>query len=106
MGLRALVEAVDLELEPVVSELEQELLELARRPVRDAPAAKGRVDREAAEIRDPAAPVGDLEAHHAGRAPFAVVEHLDHEAAVLLRLGLRALDLGEQLVAAARADDR
>jgi hypothetical protein len=47
------------------------------------------VHGEPAEIGDPAASVRDLEAQRS--RPLAV--HLDHEAAELLRLGLRPLDL-------------
>ena len=105
MPLRALVEAVDLELEAVVAQLEQQLLEQPGSRVREAPAAKVGVDGQPAEIGDPAASVRDLETHHPGGAPLALLADLDHEAAEVLRLGLRPLDLGEQARAAARADD-
>jgi hypothetical protein len=83
MGLRALVEAVDLELEPVVAEVEDQVpLEQPRGLVGETTAAEVRMHRERAEVRDPAALVGDLEAHQPGRLPV----ELDHEAAELLRL--------------------
>src|SRR5437764_2901871 len=97
---RALVEAVDLELQPVVAEVEEVALEEPRRLVGKAPAAEARVHRERPEVRDPAALVGDLQAHQACR--FSI--QLDHEAAELLRLSLRALDLFQQTRAVARAN--
>ena len=57
-GARALVEAVDLELEPVEAELaDQVVLEQAGGVVGDAAAAEGGVDGEAADVDDPAAAV-------------------------------------------------
>jgi len=89
-----LVEAVALELETVEPEVaEQVALQLPRRLVGDPVAAEIRVCREAAEIRDPAAPVRQVEPHRAGPLPLAPVRGLDHEAAALERLPLRALDL-------------
>ena len=58
LGVRdgALVEGVDLELEPVEAELaEQVALEQPRRLVGEPAAAEVRVDREPAEPRDPVA---------------------------------------------------
>ena len=70
-----LVEAVDLELEPVEAELVEEMsLEEPRGLVRDLPAAEVRVDGEATEVGDPVRPPR-LEAHDAG----TVAVHLDHE---------------------------
>src|SRR6266536_1052917 len=90
----SLVEAVDLELEPVVAQLEEEVaLEEARRPVREPPATEVGVDRQRAEVRDPAAAVGEVEAHQPRTVPVAAVLDLDHEAAELLRLRLVGLDL-------------
>ena len=87
---RPLVEAVDLELEPVVAEvLEQVPLELPRRLVGDVPAAEVRMDGEATEPGDPASAVLDLEAHDAGALPV----DLDEEPAEGQRLPPRALDL-------------
>src|SRR6266511_1636835 len=101
----SLVEAVDLELEPVVAQVEEEVaLEEARRPVREPPAAEVGVDRQRAEVRDPAATVGDLEAHRAGAPPFALLLHLDQEAPELLRLRLRAVDLLQEPLSVARPD--
>src|SRR5439155_1207155 len=66
MALGALVEAVDLELEPVEAELEDQVpLEELRRPVGQPPAAKVGMHRERAQVGYPAAPVCDLEAHQA-----------------------------------------
>ena len=96
MRARTLVEGVDLELEPVVAELgEQVPLEQARRLVGEPAAAKARVDREPLEPRDPAPLVRDVEAEHPGRLSV----QLDHEAPEALRLGERALDLLDHLLA-------
>ena len=85
---RALVEAVDLELQPVEVELEQQVaLKEPRGLVGEPAATELGMDREPAEIRDAVALVGDVEAHQAGTPPFAVLLDLDHEAAGLLRLG-------------------
>src|SRR5919197_1480043 len=85
VALRALVEAVDLELQPVVAEVvDQVPLEEARRLVGEAPAAEVGMHRERAEVGDPASAVRDLEAHQARALPV----ELDHEAAELLRLPL------------------
>src|SRR5439155_7418586 len=102
MALGALVEAVDLELEPVEAELEDQVpLEELRRPVGQPPAAKVGMHRERAQVGDPAAPVCDLEAHQARR----LAVDLDHEAAELVGLAAGALDLGLQTFAVARPDD-
>jgi hypothetical protein len=93
---RPLVERVDLELEPVVAELvEQMTLQQPRSIVCDAAAAKCRMDGQALELRDLGAAVLYLEPHR----PGALAVGFDHEAAELLRLRLRALDLAEQAVA-------
>src|SRR5688500_15791616 len=82
----ALVETIDLELEPVVVEVEQEVaLEESRRLVRKPAPPEVRMHRQAAQVRDPAALVRDVEAHHPGPAPLAVLFDLDHEPARLLR---------------------
>src|SRR5919197_1009630 len=81
-------------------------LEETRRPVGQPPAAKVGMNRERAEVRDPAAPVRDLESHHPGAAPLAATVDLDEKAAKLLRLRLRALDLGQEPLAVARPDHR
>src|SRR5581483_10345770 len=96
VGAGALVEGVDLELEPVEAELvEQEALELPRRVVRDPPAAEARVDGEALDPRDPVPLVRDVKAERARR----LAVDLDHEAAERLRLGERPLDLLDDLPA-------
>src|SRR5206468_831628 len=56
---------------------------------------------ERAEVRDAAAAVRDFEPHQAGGLPV----DLDHEAAELLRAGLRALDLSGEPFLVARPDD-
>src|SRR5437899_7111729 len=92
LGMRtgALVEGVDLELEPVVAELlEQMTLEQSRRLVGQPTAAKARVDREPLEPGDPARLVRDVEAEHPGRLSV----QLDHEAPEAGRLRARALGL-------------
>src|SRR5690242_19271742 len=99
MALCAVVEAVDLELQPVVAEVvDQVPLEEARRLVGDLPPAEIRVHRQRAEVRDSAAAVADLEAHQAG----GLAVDLDHEAAELPGLGLRPFDLGGEPFAVAR----
>src|SRR5205823_3549257 len=96
---RAIVEAVDLQLEPVVAELLEEVaLELARGLLADPPAAEARMDGEPAEARDPAAAVADLEPERPRRRAV----DLDHEDAVLLRLALGAFDRLEQRLAVLR----
>src|SRR5207302_9407855 len=65
-----LVQAVDLELEPVEPELvEQMKLEQSRRLVGQPAAAEVRVDGKAAQARDPASLVLGGVAHDPGRAP-------------------------------------
>ena len=94
-----LVEAVALELEPVEAELEDEMArEDARGRVGEAASAKRRVDHEAVEMSDAAAPVRDRERHRARPLPV----HLDHEAAVMLGLLLRPLELGAKVVGRVR----
>ena len=58
MPLRPLVEAVDLELDPVEAALvDQVALEEPRRVVGEPAAAEGGMDGEAADVDDPATPV-------------------------------------------------
>src|SRR5205814_2232164 len=93
---RAFVEAVALELDPVVAELAEEKLdEQARRRVGEAPAAKARMDGEPLEPRDPAALVRDGEAEHPSRRPPVPLGHLQNESAEDACLLSRARDLGE-----------
>src|ERR687897_644824 len=100
---RALVEAVDLELEAVEPELEDQVpLQEPCGVVGDAPAAEVRVDGDAAELRDPATSILLREAHHAR----ALAVDLDHEPPVLVGLALRALDLFEDLLPCRRATGR
>src|SRR6185312_1632166 len=100
VGQRPLVEGVDLELEAVVTEVQEHVpLELTCRFVGDAAPSKGRLDRETLEPRDLRAAVRDLEAHR----PRSLAVGLDHEAAEVLRLGIGALDLAEQALAIERS---
>ena len=97
---RPLVEAIDLELESVVVEVDQEVtLEDTRSLVGESPSAKLRMDCEPAQVRDPAALVRNVEAHDSCAAPLSSLLDLEHEAARLARLGQRALDLLEQTLA-------
>jgi hypothetical protein len=90
----------------VETELEEQVaLEQLRRFVRESTPAKVRMDGEIAEVRDPRAAVGELEAQRAGAAPFTVLD-LDDEASELVRLRLGALDFSKQSVALARARAR
>ena len=94
MAQRALVEPVDLELEPVQAEVEQQVaLKELRRLVGKTAAAKIRMNREISEVRNPRAAVNELEAHRAGASPVGVLLDLDHEAAECVWLPLRTLDL-------------
>jgi phosphoribosylformylglycinamidine synthase len=89
VSLRTLVEAVDLELEPVVAEILKEMaLQLARRFVGHALPAVVRMDCETLEMSDPRATVFHLEAH---RARTSAV-HLDDEAAVRRRIRVGSFD--------------
>ena len=97
----ALVEAVDLELQPVVAEIRDEVaLQSVGGIVGDPAAAIGGMDGEPFEMGDPRAAIGELEPHRAG--PFSVV--LDHKAAEVVRLALRALDLHGDVGAILRRD--
>src|ERR671923_2097411 len=97
--LRSLVEAVDLELQPVIAEVaDQVSLQRAGRLVGDALPAEVRVDGEPLEPRDPRPMVGHLEAHHARAGPVDV----DHEASVARWIGYRTLELVRQGGAVAR----
>ena len=79
--------------------VEQMALEEPRGRVGDLAAAEVRMHGEAAEVRDPAADVAALEAHRPG--PLAV--DLDDEDAERVGLGVRAVDLGEELLESLRA---
>ena len=90
-ALRALVEAVDLELQAVEAEVEDQVaLEEPRGLVGHAAAAE--VGCTASEPRF-AIRLRRL-ATSKPISPAGCAVDLDHEATVLLRLGLRALDLG------------
>jgi phosphoribosylformylglycinamidine synthase II len=91
MPLRPLVEPVDLELEPVVAEILNEMaLQVARRLVGHTLPAVVRMHCETLEVRDPRTAVLHLETH---RARTSAVD-LDHEAAVRGRIRLGSFDLG------------
>src|SRR5207244_6859392 len=80
------VETVDLELEPVVAEIANEMaLQLARRLVGDAVPAIVRMDGETFEMSDPRTAVLLLEAHRT----CTLTVHLDHEAPVRRWIPLR-----------------
>src|SRR5688572_9568378 len=98
---RALVEAVDLELEPVVVEVDEQMaLERTRGRVGEVTPSKIGMDGKAAEAREPAALVRLIESHHARSAPLPVLLDLDQEAAAFPGLGERQLDLVQKLVPA------
>ena len=102
VGNRPLVEAVDLELEPVVVEIEDQVpLDQLRRRVSQPPAAEVRVNGKPLEERDAAPAVADLESERPRRAPLATFFDLDQEAAELLRLRKRAVDLVQEISATA-----
>src|SRR5581483_4402803 len=101
---RPLVEAVALELEPVVAEDVEELpLEEPSGLVGQPAAAEIRVDRQPLALRDARVTAGDMEAERPCAAPRPVLLDLDHEASEVPRLGVRALDRGENGVAIARS---
>src|ERR687888_2456161 len=96
---RPLVEAVDLQLDAMEAELEQEMtLEEPRRRLAEAAAAEARRHGEAAGLGDPAPLVHAVEADH----PRTLAVHVDDEPPERVRLALRALDLGEHVVARLR----
>src|SRR5262249_38944813 len=73
-----------------------------------APTVVG-VHRETTEVCDAVALVREVERHRAGAPPVAVLLDLDHEAAGLLGLGERALDLlahGVRVTCAPAAEER
>ncbi len=101
MVLRTLVEAVDLELQPVETEVaDQVALECASGDVGHMLPTEVGVDRESSEVGDPAPDVRALEAHRSGGRAV----DLDHEDAERVRLDLRALHFRTDLVVAPRPD--
>ena len=83
--LRALVEAVDLQLDPMEAELaDQVVLQQAGGVVGEPAAAEAGMHGEPAHVRDPAAAVAELPAHRAGGL---AVELDDEETAALRLLG-------------------
>ena len=98
-----LVEAVDLELHPVVVEVEDQMPdEELRRRGRESPPAVGGGEHDRVQEGDPAAAVGNVEGQHPGELAL----DLEHEPAVQLGLLLRAANLLLQLVALSRRDGR
>ena len=103
VALGALVEAVDLELDPVEAALaDQVVLQEACGVVGEPAAAEVGMDRDAADVRDPAADVRPLPEHRAG----AVAVQLDDEQAALLGIALELLGDPVPLVAAAGGQER
>ena len=103
MADRSLVEAVDLQLDPVVAALaDQVVLEQARGVVGEVSTAEVRMDRDPADVRDPAADVPPLPEQRTG----AVAVQLDDEQAALLRVALELLGDPVSLVAAAGSQER
>src|SRR6185436_15931573 len=103
VALGALVEAVDLELEPVEAALaDQVVLQEPRCLVGEPAAAEVGVDRDAAQVRDAAARVRLLPEHRA--CPLAV--ELDYEHATLLGIALELLQDPVPLIAAAGREER
>lgn len=99
MGDGALVEAVDLDLQPVEAELaEHQALEGARDLVAELAAAKARIDREPAALDDAMTLVHDT----VRGAADAFAVRLADEPPERVRLALRALDVGDDLVQRAR----
>src|SRR5215210_8003326 len=93
---RPFVESVDLELQPVVAELVEEMpLKEPGGLVGNAPAAKGGMNCEPLQVCDLRPTVPELEAQHTR----ALAVHLDHEPPVFPRLGFRAFDLAQEAVA-------
>src|SRR5262249_13581496 len=103
---RALVEAIDLQLEAMKAELDQQaMLEQPGRSVRDPPAARGRVHRQPFQARDLRSRVHGLESEPTG----ALAVDFDHETTELARLRHGAFDLGAKRIAiecSAAAEER
>src|SRR5581483_10066978 len=78
-------------------------LDQSGRCVAEPAAAEVGVNSEPLEERDAAAPVADLETERARRLPAAVLLYLDQEAAELLGMRQRAVDLVQQVGAVTRS---
>src|SRR5262249_1892189 len=92
----ALVERVDLQLDPVEPELDEHVaLEHARRLITGPAAAEARVDRKAPDLGDAVPLAHESEADCA----CALAVDLDHESPVGIRLPIRPLDLRDHLLA-------
>ncbi len=104
---RPLVEPVDLELQPVVVQVDEQVaLKNVRRLVGEVAAAKVRVHRQSAEVRDAAAAVRDVVTEDPRAPPVAVLLDLDHEPPGLPGLRHGLLDLGLHVFARMGANDR
>jgi hypothetical protein len=101
VSLRPFVETVDLELEPVVAEIPNEMaLQQSGRVVGHALPTVVRMDCETLEVSNPRTAVLHLEAHYARTSTV----HLDHEAPVRSGILSRPFDLGrDRIVVASRA---
>src|SRR6476619_5752959 len=93
---RPLVERVDLQLDPVETEIDEHVaLERARRLVPDPPAATAGMDREAPDLRDPMTLVLDCEADRSDRLAVLLYD----EPAIGGGLPLGACNLRKHVVA-------
>jgi len=103
VSLRPFVEPVDLELEPVVAEIPNEMaLQQSGRLVGHALPTVVRMDCETLEVSDSRTAVLHLEAQHARTSTV----HLDHEAPVRRGIPLRPFDLGrDRIVVAGRSPE-
>ena len=103
MALRTLVEAVDLELDPVEATLADQLvLQETCGVVGQPAAAEVGMDRDPARVRDPAADVRPLPEHRARSVPV----QLDDEQPALLRVALELLGDSFRLIPAAGGQER
>jgi hypothetical protein len=101
MAEGGLVEAVDLDLNSVVVEVEDEMTnEQPGRGGRKPSAAVGWLEHDRVEVGDAAPAVGDVECHRACGLPT----DLDHESSVKLGLLVGAPELLLQLLALARRE--
>ena len=103
MANGSLVEAVDLELDPVEATLaDQVMLEQARGVVGEPAATEAGMDRDASDVRDPAA---DVRPPPEQRARTLSVE-LDHEQPALLGIAFEVLGDAVPLVPAGGGEKR
>ena len=103
VALRALVESVDLELEPVKAALpDQAVLQQPRGVVGEPAAAEVGINRDPADVRDPAADVRPLPEHRAGTLSV----ELDHKELALLGIAPELLGNAVPVVAAGGGQER